>query len=173
MTFVRLTEEEKAYYLENGSGSLDSLLGELGSSSVEIPDGEPTVGELSGTINGHSITVLGAEAITDSNGAPAIRFWYDFTNGSDKDASALWEVFFNAAQDGEALETATASTGDSVPEDTAAFDELAPGATCRCTETYTFDPNGGTVALRLSDLLDTGEMIYYADPQNLSGAPAK
>ena len=170
MTFTRLTEEELEDYETNGSGSLDDLLAglDLGSYEVEIPEGDPSTGPVSGTIDGHPVTILGAERV-DEDGESYLRFYYDFTNGGDEDASAYWEIYFDAVQDGEAL--SETSLDASVPEDENDMIDIAPGETIRCTLIYGFDPDGGTVGLRFSDLDDEDFLYYYVDPQAPSGAP--
>ena len=198
MKFTRLTDDEQAYYEAHGSGSLegmlggllgeedasgltddleeldgllddvDSMLDEWGLTSQEsdIPEGDASAGPVKGTIGDYDVTILGAEAL-ENDGEPVIRFWYDFTNHSDSFVSASSALFTEGAQNG--MKLSWAYTFDSAPEEYYANVTLAPGRSIRCVEEYGYDPDGGLVAFRLQDWDD--ELIYYADPQNLSGAP--
>ena len=165
MVFVRLTAEEEANYREHGSGGSDGLSGPNG--ETVIPLGEPSRGPVYGTIGDFDVAILGAECVEGEDGM--LRFWYEFTNRSDQMTGAYLELFLDAFQDGEALDIGYPDEG--IPEDNYSYLNVAPGCTIRCTALYGFDPDGGTVALRISELSDES-VVYFADPQNLSGAPA-
>lgn len=168
MVCERLSDEEKAYYIENGSGDLESLFGETDWGDSPIPEGEPSDGPVSAELGDFTVTILGAEAVEDEDGDPAIRFWYEFTNNSDELASVFSDLFYDAAQDGEALDTTYLF--DDVPEAENSSLMVAPDHTIRCADLFEFDPDGGTVAFRLRGW-DEDAAIYYVDPANIFGAP--
>ncbi|MBQ9348534.1 MAG: DUF5067 domain-containing protein [Oscillibacter sp.] len=171
MEFTKLTEEELTEYEENGSGSILDLLEGLGLGDLAsaIPEGEPSDGPVSGEIEGNTVTVLGAESF-EEDGTNYIRFYFDFTNGGGETTSVFMALYEKAVQDGGFL-IGVSGLDSAVPEDEGADRDIAPGETIRCTEIYEFDPDGGTVAVMFSDVSDEQTVIYYADPQNLSGAP--
>ena len=167
MTFTKLTAEELADYLENGSGS-----GFSWGDDELLPEGDPSTGPVSGTVNGCDVTVLGAEALKDDDGNPLFRVYYEFTNNTDDFTMAYRELYFEAQQDGEACEWGY-TFDDAVPEDD--YDGLAllPGKTIRCTDLYQYDPDGGTICFHISDFWDEDNIYYYIDPANPIGAPTQ
>lgn len=170
MVFTKMTDEEYADFLANGSGSLEDLLGGLYTEPEPIPEGEPSAGPVSGTVGGMDVTILGAEH-TKENGAVAIRFYYTVTNNTGK-INATWNLLnADAAQDGDTLESAWFWEG--VPEDNYTGTRIAPGCSIVCAQLFSYDHTGGVVGFRLSSYEDENTLIYYADPQNLSGAPAE
>ena len=196
LSFRALTDAERADYEANGSGSLggmvgavvQTLLGKMGGDTVEsllmslamgslgpdeaapIPDGDFTVGTVSGTVHDLAYTILGAEHRQDAGAGDVIVFYFDVTNSTDE-LRALWFESYEASQGGEFLECVYAL--DDVPETMNVNFEFVPGRTIRCAAAFEFDPAGGKVSFRLSSAYD-GEntLCYYADPQALSGAPA-
>ena len=195
MEFAAMTESELADYEANGSGTLGGMLGALVQSLVgsmdgdlvesllfslamgvmddaaePIPEGEPSVGPVTGTVNGLEFTVLGAERVQDEEAGEVIVFWVDVTNRSDE-IKAVWYYDVEAGQGGEFLEPVFELDG--VPELFNVNYEFLPGKTIRCAEAFIFDPDGGTVGLRIGDYEEEDTVLYYADPQDLSGAPAE
>ena len=193
LEFSALTEEESAYYKANGSGSLSGMIGKvvqglvdrmdggliegllfdlaLGTSNYEkkpIPEGEPSEGPVTGTVTGMEFTVLGADRLKYS-GTEYIVFYYDVTNRADG-MRAVWSYDIDAAQDGGFLEE-NLEMDSIIPETFNCNLELWPGRTIRCAMAYPFDPDGGTVGLRIGDYGDDSTVLYYADPGSLSGAP--
>ena len=180
MICERLSDEEQAEYLANGSATLDDLFGKIGEQIGEqigfgepeesdIPEGAPSAGPVTAKLRDFTVTILGAEAVEDEDGAPAIRFWYEFTNNSEDLASVFSELLVEAGQDG--MKLGMAYLPDDVPENMYGLLKVAPGYTIRCAELYSYDPEGGTVAFRLRDWDEDGAAIYYADPANLPGPP--
>ena len=135
----------------------------------DIPEGAPSAGPVTAKLRDFTVTILGAEAVEDEDGAPAIRFWYEFTNNSEDLASVFSELLVEAGQDG--MKLGMAYLPDDVPENMYGLLKVAPGYTIRCAELYSYDPEGGTVAFRLRDWDEDGAAIYYADPANLPGPP--
>ena len=195
MEFRAMTEDELADYELNGPGSLNGMIGALVQSLVgsmdgdlveslifslamgaaddktePLPDGEPTEGTVTGTVDGLEFTVLGAEHVQDGELGDIILFWFDVTNQSDE-IKAVWTYELDAGQDGEFLEPEYES--DVVPEQYNVNLEFFPGKTIRCAEAFFFDPDGGVVGFRIGDYGSDDTVLYYADPQNLSGAPAE
>ena len=161
MVFVRLTAEEEANFLENGSGTIEDIFNGL------TQDGErfDTYGEL----DGFALRFIGAEAAKDSDGKPAVRVWYEFTNLSDRVTDAFTEVYFTAVQDGNDLEFAYIY--EDVPESGYCDLGVAPNYTMRCTELFSYDPDGGEIEIAAGGLYGDN-VVYTIDPQALPGAPA-
>lgn len=160
MTFVRLTEEEIAFYRENGSGSIENLFGGL------FTEGERY--ENSGSIEDCYVEFVGAEALEDEDGKPALRVWFEFTNGSDEITSFYDKLSVSATQDGEDLEWTYLF--EDVPETGYSSLGVAPGCTIRCAELFGFDPDGGEIEASISAFLS--DTVYVTlDPNDLPGAP--
>lgn len=172
MLCERLSDAEKTHYIHNGAGSIEDLFGDITWDDLpevsDIPEGAPSAGPVSALLGECEVSILGAEAVENDDGTPAIRFWYEFTNYSEKLDSAFSALFADAAQDGNWLDAAYRF--DDIPE--AEYDTIMVGTghTIRCAALYTCDPDGGTVAFRLS-ALDGSSLIYYTDPRNTFGAP--
>lgn len=196
MSFAPLSETEQKEYEENGAGSLlgiagmlamqllDKLDGDLVSSllmslaggsifDVEIepiPEGEPSEGPVTGVISGMEYTVVGAEHVLDEMAGDIIVFYYEVKNLTDQ-MDGAWRQDRHAGQGGEFLDEAYGLEG--VPELSHVGLEICPGKTLRCAAAYKYDPEGGTVSFRICDYGKEGDVLYYADPQNLTGAPAE
>lgn len=158
LVFTRLTEEELAYYKEHGSGSIEDLFGNLGG----------VTSENSGDVGEYHVSFVGAEPALGYGETPAIRFWYDFTNNSDKITSASSVLFFGSEQDGE--QTDMSFIYDDIPESDYDSCGVAPGCTIRCAVLYTYNPEGGPVVFSAGDFIDS--VTYTVDPKALPGAPA-
>ena len=159
MVFTKLSEEELAKYEAEGSLDPNSFFGKLTTS--DIPEGKVSTAPVSGTLDGNAVTILRAERF-EEDGDAFIRFYYDFTNGTDEETSAFMELFFEAGQDGKVLE-AYAGLDNEVPEDGNDMEDIAPGETIRCTEIYSCKPDGGTIGFRISGYEDD-VLLYYAEP---------
>lgn len=196
MEFTPLTGKEQEYYEENGTGSLEGMVGKvvqkliggmdgglvngllfdlaLGLSADEekpIPEGEPTSGTVNGIVDGVEFTILGADAF-EHDGTDYIAIYYDATNRSD-DLIGIWTYETAAAQNGEFLEEVW-DLDSIVPEHFNPNYDIYPGRTIRCANVMAFDPNGGIVGFRISSYHDhDNSLLYYADPGDLSGAPAE
>lgn len=195
LDFSRLTVQELAEYRENGSGSLKGQLNKISQmlvSNVEeglgdllffamtqfgndaenppIPEGEPSEGPVTGTVNGISFTVLGADQVQSDEG-PLIAFYFEATNTTDE-YREIWYYGFDAGQDGSYLEE-TWGLSD-IPEEYNVNYGIAPGRMIRGASCYEYDPDGGVVGFVISSFEDKDNtVLYYADPRNLSGAPAE
>jgi len=193
LSFTALTAEEQADYEANGAGTpvglagrvVQSLLGRLDGDLIEgllfdlmlgtmqdepepIPEGKPTRGTVSGEVFGMEFTVLGAESVR-YDGADFIVIFFDETNRSD-DPRAGWIYDMEAAQDGEFLEMSW-DLDSIVPEHFNVNYDLWPGRSIRCAAVFPFDPDEGVVGFRISSYKDENAVLYYADPQKLSGVP--
>ena len=194
LDFGRLNEQELAEYKEKGSGSLkgqlstisqmvvsniEDNLGDLlllaltlGEKAAEkpIPEGEPSAGPVTGTVNGMTFTILGADQAQSDEG-PLIVFYYEAVNTTD-DYQEFWYYDFEASQNGSFLETTWGLVD--IPEEFNVNLGMAPGRTLRCASVFKYDPDGGAAGFRISDSDDKDNtVLYYADPRNLSGAPAE
>ena len=195
LTFDPLSAAELADYEANGSGTpaglagrvvqnligridgdlisgllFDLMLGTMDNEPEPIPEGKPTRGTASGKVYGMEFTVLGAESLR-FDGKDYFVVFFDAANRSD-DIQAVWPFDIEAAQDGEFLEPSW-DLDNIVPEHFNVNFDLWPGRSVRCAAVYEFDPDGGVVGVRFSSYKDDKTVLYYADPQNLSGAPAE
>ena len=196
MNFAAMTEAEQQEYEENGAESLlgvasilvmslldkldggdliSSLLFSLAGGSIfdveetPIPDGEPSEGPATGVVSDIEYTILGAEHVIDEMAGDVIVFYIEAKNLTDQ-MNGIWQQMHEASQDGAFLGQVYQLEG--IPELSYGGLEAIPGATLRCAIAYSFDPDGGTVGLRISDYgKEDDGVFYYADPQNLSGAP--
>ena len=125
---------------------------------------------VSGDIGDYHVEVVAAEPFLDSDGKDAVRFYYDFTNNSDKVVASGWELNFAAEEDGYELVTTYASYEDDVPE--YGNDSLAvqPGVTIRSIREYSFRPDGSEITFTVSDY-DSDELVATFDPKSLPGRP--
>ncbi len=106
LDFIRLNEQELAEYNEKGAGSLKgqlSMISQMVVSNIEdnlgdllllaltlgeraaekpIPEGEPSAGPVTGTVNGITFTILGADQAQSDEG-PLIVFYYEAVNTTD------------------------------------------------------------------------------------------
>ena len=194
LDFGRLNDQELAEYKEKGSGSLkgqlstisqmvvsniEDNLGDLlllaltlGEKAAEepIPEGEPSEGPVTGTVNGITFTILGADQAQSDEG-PLIVFYYEAVNTTD-DYQEFWYYDFEASQNGSFLETTWGLVD--IPEEFNVNLGMAPGRTLRCASVFKYDPDGGAAGFRISSSDDKDNtVLYYADPGNLSGAPAE
>ena len=195
LDFSRLNEQELAEYKENGAGSLKGqlsmvlqMLGANAEDSLEdllflammmsgssddnspIPEDEPSEGPVTGSVDGIEFTILGADQVQSDEG-PLIVFYIEAVN-TDDDYQEIWYYDFEASQNGEFLEN-TWGLGD-IPEESNVDLGMAPGRTLRLANVFKYDPDGGVVGFRISYYEDKDNtVLYYADPRNLSGAPAE
>ena len=193
MDFVSLTGEELGSYESNGSGStLDlvpalakSLLGDTGADVLDtlllaltvgsagddrepIPESDPSVGPVSGTVHEMEFTVLGADLVRDGEKGDVLVFYYDVLNATDE-FRALWYESTEASQNGAFLESVFEL--DSVPELSITDLVFVPGKVLRAASAFRFDPESGMVGFRIRSSRHVGELLYYVDPAAPSGAP--
>ena len=116
----------------------------------------------------YHVEVVGAEPFTDSDGKDAVRFYYDFTNNSDKLVSA-WTLYYEAEEDGYELVSTYASYEDDVPEYGNDSLKVEPGVTIRCIDEFSFHPDGSELIFTISDYDDEFSVTF--DPQALPGRP--
>ncbi|MBO6040211.1 MAG: DUF5067 domain-containing protein, partial [Oscillospiraceae bacterium] len=143
-------------------------MGAMTEEEKPIPEGTPTKGTVSGSVPDLDITILGAAQVQDADGDDLIVFYYEATNRSDE-LNALWHYNVDASQEGEFLEMVYVL--DDVPEISYMDLEFFPGKTLRCAAAFEYDPDDGIVGFRISPFKGDEAVLYYADPQNLSGAP--
>lgn len=191
LSFNKLTDEELADYKENGSGTLGGLLGSMVMSLIggldsdfvsdlffalamgmesekePIPDGEPSEAPATGVVNGMDFTIPGTRQLENSE-MPIIVFFIDVTNHTD-DVVRGGDAVFDAAQDGSFLEQEFPS--EQLPELYNTTYKIAPGRTLRLVAAFGYNPNGGVVGFRIGFYDEDSVLYYYADPQNLIGAP--
>jgi len=127
---------------------------------------------VSGDIEDFHVEILGAEAFEDSDGNPAVRFYYDFTNNSEDPIAPFWDLNYAAEEDGYKLVTAYADYSENIPEYNNDYLTVFPGITIRCIDQYAFRPDGEELTFTISS--------YYGDsltatfnPQDLPGRPGE
>lgn len=171
MIFVRLTDEQLADYQENGSGSIEDILGGL----IDLfGSGEDTTVyvETEGMIGDYAVRFVGAEALKDAEGKDALRVWYDFTNQSAEVVTAgTLNIDAEQGEDAEYMAWTYIDSDVSVPEDETDYLAVAPGFTVRCAMLRSYDPAGGEIAIKAYNWDGEG-VVYHLDPANLPGAPA-
>lgn len=87
-----------------------------------------------GDLDGFHVEVTDAELMTDADGDPAVRIYYDFTNNSTSSTSLGNELYVFTYQDGISLDTSYA-TEDS-ESDMNYYSDVAPGSTVTCSCVY-------------------------------------
>jgi hypothetical protein len=140
----------------------------MDSDRTPIPEGKVTKGTVKGAVDDLEYTVLGAKHIEDEEEGDIIVFYYDITNNSDT-IRDTWEGNYEASQNGSFLDAVWME--DNMPE--APLDGLsfAPGKTNRGFSAFAYDPEGGVVSFRISSFVNDETVLYYTDPESLSGAP--
>lgn len=171
MIFVRLTDEQLADYQENGSGSIEDILGGLIDLFGSGADDTVYV-ETEGMIGDYAVRFVGAEALKDADGKDALRVWYDFTNQSAEVVTAgTLNIDAEQGEDADYMAWTYVDSEVSVPEDETDYLAVAPGYTVRCAMLRSFDPAGGEIAIKAYNWDGEG-VVYHLDPANLPGAPA-
>ena len=195
MEFLAMSEAEKAEFEAEGSGSLSGMLSSLvqrllngldgdlienllsslalglpGAEAAPIPEGEPSAGTVAGRVEALDINILGASHAHDEELGDVIVLYCDVVNRSD-DFYAAWMVDCEASQNGSFLENVYVL--EAVPEVLYVNLDIYPGRTLRCAFAFQYDPDAGVVGFRISSYSDKSALLYYADPQDLSGAPAE
>lgn len=84
-----------------------------------------------GDLDNFYVAVKDAELITDANGDPAIRVYYEFTNNSDYNTSIGNELYILTYQDGISLDYTNAAQDSDT--DMNYYTEIAPGSTITVT----------------------------------------
>lgn len=153
------------------------------SSGVPVPDdgqkpvspsGSPSISGSGEVGNGDFyISVVGAEEFTDTEGDPAIRIYYEYTNNFDFPETAYNTIDWEAVQDGESLEFAY--SWDDVEVYNNDLLSVRPGLTVQCCVQFKYDPNGGTVDASFfgwSAGKSGGRVLASYVPGQLPGAPA-
>lgn len=166
MTFVRLSEEKLAHYMENGSGSVDDLFGGLGGLLSE-EEGERFENE--GALENCYVKFIGAEALEDEDGKAAVRVWYEFKNTGSEICTPNDSLFLSAKQGENELDW-TYLFND-IPECDYYTLAVAPGLTLRCAQLFSYSPEGGEIEFSIGGWYGD-KVCYVVDPSNLPGAPA-
>jgi len=171
ISFMLLTGEELADYEENGSGEFDWGDMDWGAAYEPIPEGEPSVGPVSGVVDGCGVTVLGAELFKGDEDEDLLRVYCEFVNETDAPQSAMQMFYTEAVQDGEDLDYGYVFGETRAPEDDYSTIRILPGKTMRWTVVRSCDPAGGTIGLRISGGFGGDAVLYYVDPAAPLGAP--
>lgn len=126
----------------SGSGSLPLPEGEEGSSA---DNGSTMVAGSGDVADGvFHVAIVGAEQAANIEGKPVIRVYYEFTNNFDYSISAWDALDFEAAQDGNALESSN-SWDDSISEYNNSSLNIRPGVTILCFFECLYNPDGGNI----------------------------
>ena len=139
---------------------------------VEEPDGPAvSLDPVTAQLGDFEVTIQAAEEFVNIDGLPGIRFYYDFTNGSDYLTNAWTELNLEVTQDGKVLDTTYAPSEEDVPEYGKDDDDIIPGLTVRCIGEYLYDPDGGIVYLTIEEGYSEDSMSMEFDPAYLQGRP--
>ena len=131
---------------------------------------EPVPEPGGGDLLGCHVEFVAAEAFTNAEGKPAVRFYYDFTNTSSVPAGAWMTLRMDADEDGYPLMYTYADMEDDVPEYGNSDLSVLPGVTVRCVNEYTYNPDGRLLTLTLTDSEDR-TLSGTFDAQALAGRP--
>lgn len=106
----------------------------------------------SGTLGNYEIKIKDATFTTDHDNKKVIIINYDFTNNSEKSASALWALGSKAFQNGIELESAILIMNDAYDASTAQK-EIKPGVTIEnCQTAFVLDDNS-PVEFEMTELI--------------------
>ena len=148
----------------------DGLAMAAGASSA----GSAVDADASGVIGDYTVSFVGAEQITDYEGNPALRVYYDFTNNSSETTTALGDLGIEFRQDGYELISTFANDSFEIPEYGNEYRYIRPGVTIRCAAEYIIKEDGGDVEIRMYDYWNESTSVTVSyDLQNLPGRPAK
>lgn len=142
-----------------------------GAAQRPLPAGEFEV--VSGRVEGHKVSILGAEHFEDWDGEEGIRFYYDFTNGSEETLSAGYDILATAVQDGVELESTFANYDNEAPEEYNDYLDIRPGVTIRCVAEFNYEPSDGAVVFMLQSWGEEEILEAVFDPARLPGRPAE
>lgn len=109
----------------------------------------PTITD-SGSLGDFDVTIGEIEIIQDYSGKPAALIHYTFTNNSDKNESAAFNVSLVAFQNGVSLETAVIMN-DSIHDAQATMKDVQPGATIEITEAFSLTSETAPVVCYMSE----------------------
>lgn len=82
----------------------------------------------------YEIAITGYDLVSNWDGQPSIRVYFDFTNNSDEAISFWMATYYRAVQDG--IEMEITWPDESIDEDSYYDVEVEPGETITCTEIY-------------------------------------
>lgn len=122
-----------------------------------------------GKLQDYSIAFAGAERVQDTGHQAAIVFYYDFTNNSSVTTSAFLSLSSLAYQDGKELRNA--ETLHELPYWYNDSYEIRPGATIRCCEIFSYNPEGGTISFQIWQWAGERTQIAFAsyEPSQIPG----
>ncbi len=166
------------YVYELGSaGSKGGSKGDSALVAKEDSEPEPVVSDnaaafepIEAVLGDFYIRVVGVEEFIDSEDAPAMRIYYDFTNNSD-DLSYGGTLTINATQSGFELVSTYASSEDDVPEYGNDWDYIYPGVTIRCIEEISYQPTAGPVSVEIEHWSGDESLSFEIDPADFPGRP--
>lgn len=121
-----------------------------------------------------TVSFVGAEQITTQDGCDAIRFYFDFTNNTDRSLSLYECVTVEAFQGGE-LCIYGYTDWDPVFSTKYEISDLSirPGCTARNAVQFEADMAGDAVSLVFTALEDGSSCSVEVDPADLPGAPGE
>lgn len=126
-------------------------------------------------IGDYEVAVVGAEQVNDSDGNPALRIYYDFTNHSQYLASAYNQLSIKITEDGNECSVAYISSDEEIEESSNVDLLVRPEKTLRCIREVKFDPNGKDIELTFEAAHTDNPGTPWTltlDAQDLSGAPS-
>ena len=128
---------------------------------------------VTGTINGCTVSICGAELFEDIDGKDAIRVYWEFTNDTDDTTYANYDILCKVEQEGFELNSTYTKYGEEVPESGYANLNVRPGVTVCCASEYTCKADGDIITFMLHEWSDESKNVTATlDPKNLPGRPA-
>ena len=118
------------------------------------------------TLDDFYVVVNDAELLTDANGNPAIRVYYEFTNNSNYNTSLGDELYVISYQDGISLDYSSASEGSETDTDTNLYTQIAPGQTISCSCVFTLRNQNSPVEAEVEankEFVAVGQTYNVAD----------
>lgn len=115
-----------------------------------------------GDLDSFYVSVLDAEQITDADGNPAIRVYYQFTNNSTYSTSLYSELYVYTYQDGISLDTTY--TFEDFDTDSAYYNDIAPGESATVSCVYILRNQSSPVEAEVeaySDHAAVGQIYYF------------
>ena len=119
-----------------------------------------------------TFTLVGAELVEEGINTAVFRYYYDFTNTSEKSLRPQENIAAAVYQNGELCTYAWTELEDDFADKYQISDLLVrPGCTVRCMEQFEIDPGLGEVEIMFSTSGSEESITVYFDPADLPGVP--
>lgn len=119
----------------------------------------------------YSVILQSIEKFTDSQGNPAIRLYYDFTNNSSYTCTSADAMEWHIYQNEEKLSNVYPPNGEKVSEDSHALLNVRPGYSVRCIRQVAFPDETAPIRVTLEDSKNNPLMDMEVTVDQITGAP--